>query len=328
MSQESMVSVIIPVYNAEKYLHRCVDSVLKQTYQNLEVLLIDDGSKDGSGAICDEYAAQDCRVRVIHKENTGVSDTRNVGLDEAKGDYILFVDSDDYIDKAMVDKLLEKALKNCSDIVMCRYCVDRAGTVSSINMHYKDEYVGFEDIKTGLLYLYYTDYHTGLYSLWNKLIKKSIYSTDGIRFDTTLKRGEDAWFVFQCLKRCNRVDYIDESFYYYYQNTSSIMHTVYEDQFEKWIDMRQRLLTENDQLGIKIDYNLFYKEFLYKTIIYCKNQIAKGNSQKAKAIITDKEFKKAAKFTGALPIHIRIILHACNMNEALGECLLRLWGNI
>ncbi len=325
MSQENMVSVIIPVYNSEKYLQRCVDSVLKQTYQNLEVLLIDDGSKDGSGTVCDEYAVQDCRVRVIHKENTGVSDTRNVGLDHAKGDYILFIDSDDYIDEVMVEKLLNRALKDNSDIVMCRYCIDRAGVILPINMQYKDEYVCFEDIKSGLLQLYYTDYHTGLYSLWNKLIKKSVYSTDGIRFDTTLKRGEDAWFVFQCLKRCSRVDYIDESYYYYYQNDSSVMHTLYEDQYEKWVDMRKRLLKENESLGLKIDFNLFYREFLYKTVIYCKDLVASHKRRHAEEKMGDIDFKKAARYQKGLPLHIRSVLALSSIHPRLGVLFLQLW---
>lgn len=325
MNQENMVSIIIPVYNAEKYLHRCVDSVLKQTYQNLEILLIDDGSEDGSGAICDEYADQDCRVRVIHKENTGVSDTRNVGLDSASGEYILFVDSDDYIDEVMVENLFDRALKDNSDIVMCRYCIDRAGAISTINMHYKDEYAGFEDIRSGLLQLYYTDYHTGLYSLCNKLIKKSVYSTDGVQFDTALKRGEDAWFVFQCLKRCNRVAYINEPYYYYYQNPNSVMHTIYEDQFEKWVDMRKRLLKENENLGFKIDFNLFYREFLYKTVIYCKDLVASHNRQHAEQIMGDTDFKMAARNRKGLPLHIRSVLVSGSIHPKLGVLVLRLW---
>lgn len=287
--------------------------------------MIDDGSKDRSGAICDEYAIKDCRVRVIHKENTGVSDTRNAGLEQAKGDYILFVDSDDYIDERMIAKLLERALKKNSDIVMCRYCIDRDGEISSIAMRYKDEYVGFDAIKSGLLYLYYTDYHTGLYSLWNKLIKKSIYSTESIKFDTTLKRGEDAWFVFQCLKRCNCVDYIDESFYYYYQNDNSVMHTLYSDQYEKWVDMRKRLLQENESLGLTIDYNLFYKEFLYKTVIYCKELAASHKRQIAEGIFADADFKRAARYRKGLPLHVRIVLVLGVIYPRLGVVFLQLW---
>ena len=99
MANIPKISVIIPVYNAEKYLYRCIDSVLVQTFTNWELLLIDDGSKDSSGVICDEYAAKDARVRVFHKENGGVSSARNLGLDNARGEWVAFVDSDDYIEK-------------------------------------------------------------------------------------------------------------------------------------------------------------------------------------------------------------------------------------
>lgn len=97
------ISVIVPVYNTEKYLHRCIDSILAQTFTDFELLLIDDGSKDNSGTICDEYAAKDSRVRVFHKENGGVSSARNLGLDNAKGEWISFVDSDDYTDSYFLE---------------------------------------------------------------------------------------------------------------------------------------------------------------------------------------------------------------------------------
>ena len=116
-----LISIIVPVYKAEKYLRRCVDSILAQTYQNIEVLLIDDGSPDNSGEICDEYAEKDSRVRVFHKPNGGVSSARNLGLKEAKGDYIGFVDADDYIDKTMYEVLLCNLIKENSDISICSY---------------------------------------------------------------------------------------------------------------------------------------------------------------------------------------------------------------
>ena len=100
------ISVIVPVYNAEKYLHRCIDSILSQTFTDFELLLINDGSKDSSGAICDEYAAKDNRVRVFHKENGGASSARNLGLDNAKGEWIAFVDSDDLLEVNMLNHLL------------------------------------------------------------------------------------------------------------------------------------------------------------------------------------------------------------------------------
>ena len=116
----SLISVIIPVYKVERYLPRCIDSILSQTYKNIELLLIDDGSPDSSGDICDEYAEKDPRVRMFHKENGGVSSARNLGLDEAKGDYIGFVDSDDYIAPGMYEKLVELIEDNNADIAVCR----------------------------------------------------------------------------------------------------------------------------------------------------------------------------------------------------------------
>lgn len=106
MSQETLLSVIIPVYNVEEYLAKCVDSILNQTYRNLEVILVNDGSKDGSGSICDDFVQKDSRVRVIHKENGGLSSARNAGMDAAKGEYISFIDSDDWIETDSYEHLL------------------------------------------------------------------------------------------------------------------------------------------------------------------------------------------------------------------------------
>lgn len=121
MSDSPLISVIIPVYNVEKYLHRCLDSVIEQTYKNLEVILIDDGSTDHSGEICDDYAAKDVRIHVIHQENQGVSAARNKGLDTAKGEYIAFVDSDDYILPEMYAKMLECIIENNVDFCVCQW---------------------------------------------------------------------------------------------------------------------------------------------------------------------------------------------------------------
>jgi len=116
-----LISIIIPVYNAKEYLRRCLDSILRQNYTNIEVLLIDDGSSDGSEAICDEYALLDKRIKVIHQKNTGVSAARNVGLDLAKGDYISFVDSDDWIENDLLETLLNISKESGSYIVVSNY---------------------------------------------------------------------------------------------------------------------------------------------------------------------------------------------------------------
>ena len=113
------ISIIVPVYNAEKYLHRCVDSILAQTFTDFELLLINDGSKDNSGKICDEYAAKDPRVRVFHKENGGVSSARNMGLDNAKGEWVTFVDSDDWLVHNIYEKMLHKLVEENADLCLC-----------------------------------------------------------------------------------------------------------------------------------------------------------------------------------------------------------------
>ena len=326
MSKDIKVSVIVPVYNAEKYIKRCLDSILAQSYRYFEVLLIDDGSTDNSGKICDEYALNDNRIRVIHKENSGVSATRNIGITEAKGDYIAFVDSDDYIKSDMFEKMVKNAEKNNSDMVMCNYFTDKDGKVTKSEMSYKAVYDGTDDIRNGLLYLYYTDYHNGLYSLCNKLIKKSVYYENDILFDVSLKRGEDAWFVFECLKHCKRVDYISEAFYYYYQNQSSIMHSLYDDQYDQWVEIRKRLLNENQTLGFNIDYDLFYWEFFYKIAIYCKETVLAGKTENAKRIFKDEFYLQSVRYLGNLPIHIKIIHKSAKINPTLAIIELKLWN--
>ena len=127
------VSVIVPVYNADKYLHQCVDSILAQTFTNIEVLLIDDGSLDDSGKICDDYAQKDSRVRVLHKENGGVAAARQTGLDASTGDYIIQFDSDDYVESNIIELLVKKVMEEEADIVICDY--DNVYENNSLPMH-------------------------------------------------------------------------------------------------------------------------------------------------------------------------------------------------
>ena len=114
-----LISVIVPIYNVEKYLDRCVDSIINQTYKNLEIILVDDGSPDNCPQMCDDYAKKDSRIKVVHKENGGLSDARNVGMEVATGEYVSFIDSDDYISLDFYETLLETIVDNDSDIVEC-----------------------------------------------------------------------------------------------------------------------------------------------------------------------------------------------------------------
>ncbi len=204
------VSVIVPTYKVEKYLCKCIDSIINQTYKNLEIILVDDGSPDNCGKICDEYALKDSRVRVIHKENGGLSDARNAGLETAKGDYIGFVDSDDWIELNMYERLVANAVKFDAEISV--------GGVADI-LEKDGEYTQFKTTYDGKINEYVLSkeeamkkYFLGSWSAWDKIYKKEVF--DGICFPKG-EINEDEAIVLYLLDRCNKIAYTNEVFYNY-----------------------------------------------------------------------------------------------------------------
>ena len=191
VSLQDLISVIVPVYNTEKYLDRCIQSVLAQTYTNWELLLIDDGSTDSSGTICDQYAAEDNRIRVFHKENGGVSSARNLGLDNAKGEWITFVDSDDWVEPSMLKELLAIALDNDADYVYCDLLFDFG------------QYQKYYNAAT-----YASEHRTMLknfiISTWSiictSLVKAEIYNNHNLRFSQSYTYCEDFLFAVKTMR--------------------------------------------------------------------------------------------------------------------------------
>ena len=213
-----LISVIIPVYNIEKYLRRCLDSVIDQTYDNLEIILIDDGSTDDSGAVCDEYSLKDERIIVAHKTNGGVSSARNHGLELAKGDYIGFVDGDDTIDPEMFGVLLTNAEKNSCGISCCgkdTITADGAAINSSCDNSrvISPEYALTHFFEEGFI-------KDLMYSVWNMLF--SAECIDGLRFKD-YRYGEDILFVFEAVMNCKSVYYDSFVGYHYMQRGDSAM---------------------------------------------------------------------------------------------------------
>ena len=180
------VSIIVPVYKAEAYLHRCVDSILAQTFTNWELLLIDDGSPDRSGAICDEYASKDARIRVFHKENGGVSSARQKGQDEAQGEYTIHADPDDWVEPTMLEELYKKAKADDADMVICDYYMN-----DGENQTYITQKPTVLDRKTVLGELLFQQLHG---SCWNKLVRRACYSGYGICFPNNMNCWEDLYF--------------------------------------------------------------------------------------------------------------------------------------
>jgi glycosyltransferase involved in cell wall biosynthesis len=213
---EAKISVIVPVYNVEKYLKRCVDSILNQIYKNLQIILVDDGSKDGSGKICDEYAKKDHRITVIHQENSGVSDARNAGLDISIGDYIGFIDSDDYVNERMYEELLKSSVEKQADIAICRYINFSGERVAIIEK--SDDVKIVYTANQALENLHSSDGEVYML-IWNKLYRKELFN--GLRYPSG-KINEDEFVTYKVLSKANQIVMLQKALYYYYKNANSI----------------------------------------------------------------------------------------------------------
>lgn len=213
-----MISTIIPVYNVDNYLPKCVDSIINQTYQNLEIILVDDGSPDRCPEICDEYAKKDKRIKVIHKKNGGLSDARNAGLEIAKGEYISFIDSDDYINEHMYEDMLSAIENVDADLCICGYDrVNDDGKIRS-SAHFKNAVLSqndaFEMLVQGNVYFIVA---------WNKLYKRIVF--DKLLFRKG-KIHEDEFIMHHVYGECNKIVTLEKSYYYYLVRETSITGSV------------------------------------------------------------------------------------------------------
>ena len=237
MRNNPLISVIVPVYNVEKYLSKCLDSIIAQTYQNLEIILVDDGSTDGSGLLCDMYSQQDTRIRVIHQPNAGLSAARNAGLEACQGSYIVFIDSDDYVANSLCSTLLSLCLESGSDIAMCgHYDVyfDRITPTIPKENHYLSQ-------KEAIVDLYNGKYVNP--SACRKLFKKEIF-TD-IRFPIG-KLYEDAFIIVKLLLKIRKVAITTEQLYFYVRRENSIttccFRQAHYDVIEAWKKNKELVL--------------------------------------------------------------------------------------
>lgn len=216
MNNKSLISVIVPIYKVEKYILRCVNSIINQTYQNLEIILVDDGSPDNCPKICDEFADGDSRIKVIHKENGGLSDARNAGMDIASGEFIVFVDSDDYIDCDMVSKMYNVMMKDGSDVVSCGVkWVDEKDTVIYETKSDKNEILNRNEAMYEIIIDGKLKQH-----VWNKMYKTKLIR--GTLFEKE-KYHEDVFWSYQVFGKARKTSVIVDSLYYYVQRGNSIM---------------------------------------------------------------------------------------------------------
>ena len=265
--EEYKISVIVPVYKVEKYLNKCVDSIINQTYKNLEIILVDDGSPDNCGKICDEYAKKDSRIKVIHKENGGVSSARNAGLDVVTGDYIGFVDSDDWIEPDMYEFLIKLVDIYNADVAQCGFIRDD-GKFSFKNVSTRNDNIilnSNEVIKR----------LTGNYchrSLWDKIYKKELFNE--LYFEDNLAYAEDTYINYKIFKKINRLVYSNNIKYHYFINEKSCVKSIISDKnFDDIIVFKNILESEKNN----VDLLKYCKKGVVVSAYELLNRIIKDN---------------------------------------------------
>ncbi len=227
-----LVTVIVPVYQAENYLERCIQSIQNQTYRNLEILLIDDGSTDASGKICDNYEKEDIRIQVFHKKNGGLSEARNYGIERAKGEYLAFVDSDDYVAEDFIETLLESAIRNQSELVMCQF-VQVHGEKLPAGQKGEERVVSVMEAWT---HLCSNSKQHILYTVaWNKLYQRNLFDT--VRYPVG-KIHEDEGTTYRILDQVKELVVIEKKMYGYYMSPNSITRSPYQQRRQDILDFQ------------------------------------------------------------------------------------------
>ena len=252
-NSENLISIVVPIYNVEKYLHRCVDSLLNQTYGNYEIILVDDGSTDDSLEICDEYRLKDKRVQVIHQDNGGLSRARNSGIKIAKGEYIAFVDSDDWVSEYYLETLINTARNTGADIVECEI-MRTSGVENSISGH-SAVYISYSTVEALRLLIEDNVFHQ---YVWNKLYRRDLmadlYFPHG-------KTNEDEFWTYRIFANAQKIVKTNSVLYYYFQRNDSIMGTTYSvkrlDALEAKIQRMEYIEKHFPELMLLAKQNLF-----------------------------------------------------------------------
>lgn len=316
MNKIPKVSIIVPIYNVEKYLDRCIQSLVNQTLNDIEIILVDDGSPDNCPQMCDEYAQKDNRIKVIHKQNAGLGYARNSGLDVAIGEYVAFVDSDDYVDTAMYETLYERANKTNADATFCGFNTEVAkGVWHESREVEQDQLWEGNDVKEFM----YNMIASGkgvrqerLYqmSVWHAIYKREIIANNKLAFPSEREVvSEDIPFQVDFLKNANKVLYLNMHFYYYCLNGSSLTATFKKEKFYGYNKLRECLLS-------KINDTEYYQRVNRLYVGYCRSLIFRIFSSNIdeknklyKLIFDDSTFcnvKKEFNYS-FLPIHTKLM---------------------
>ncbi|MGL5351137.1 MAG: glycosyltransferase family 2 protein [Cetobacterium sp.] len=306
---EPKVSIVVPVYNAEKYIKRCIDSILCQTLEEIEVILVNDGSTDKSGKICDEYSLKDNRVKVIHKKNNRVAAARNDGLRIAKGEYIGFVDSDDWIENNMYFDMYDKAIEYECDLIMCDYTKKGKQIEYTVSQPIREGYYIKKEIEDNLfksLIMFENIEFPVTISNWSCLLKKEIIIKNNLFYDEDIHYCEDSIFGSKLMYHSKSFYYMKNKFYYnYFYNQSSTTNSYNEKKWDSYLKINEKLELYFKNSGFdfsrQIKINMLYftlnmlsevgksNENFFSKYIYCKKII---NNSRVKRIFKDFKIPK------------------------------------
>ena len=246
------ISIIVPAYNVQAYLKQCIESLINQTFNCIEIILLNDGSTDNTGTVCDEYAIIDSRITVIHKSNSGLSDTRNVGITHSNGEYIMFIDADDWIDLDTCEVAYNAAKENDADLVFWSYVREYQDKSQPKNFHLKEGIYNKEQLSESLhrmiagltgKELKFPENANAIVTAWGKLYRTSIIKAGNIEFfNRKLIGGEDTLFNFYVFNDLSRAVFINQCLYHYRKdNTDSLTSTYKNNVFEMWDRMHQMM---------------------------------------------------------------------------------------
>ena len=277
-----LLSIIVPVYNVEMYLKRCVDSILKQDYDNMEIILVDDGSTDSSGVICDQYASNYKNVKVIHKKNGGLSDARNFGLDNCRGQYISFIDSDDWIEYGMYHHMISQMLSDDSDISICRRNRVNENNQSRLEACRRYPSKSILTKEEGLSCLMtYTGYDM---SVCDKVLKKEIINNIRFPFEKTC---EDSFTTYKFFSNAKRISYINKPYYNYFYRENSITRSSKVNKAVIEASLEQMVYISNNYPTVKVEREVNY----VVSVISVFNEFIKRNLDWPEKKLYSKECK-------------------------------------
>lgn len=317
-----MISVIVPVYKVEKYLRQCLSSLAAQTLADMEIILVDDGSPDGCPEICDEYAAKDARMKVVHKENGGLLSARKAGFAASSGDYIGFVDGDDWVEPDTFENMYKVVCEYSPDMVLSDFLCDYGDRVEASSQCFEDGFYDRARLEKELFPRMLFDgrfYSFGINpNCWSKLVKRELIEKNLLSVDENIRMGEDAAFIYPCLLDSQSVACIKTPTYHY-RITGQSMSTAYDEKLKDIILLPYKRLKEknadsNFDISAQLDYYL-----LYMVNFLLRNEAKKANSHSKKErrsvienICANGDIRSAAANIdgGKLPAHTKLLASA------------------